>query len=853
MPVYFPCLLDTAVLTHPVQGTCAGKHVESPNISITDTTPPNTDKSGKCDVSSAIGDFYRLHSVLLHTGTANGGHYKAYVLDSLSGHWLECNDASVSEMTTIEEASLFLQKESISCSMLCSPSPENLKNHTDGVVEARNMRDDRNMGLGAPAHGENEILPAAVEPTVESSKSDRECIGGRIRQRKFALLSDDVLRENAYMLLYHKISKDCMKEVSKNVENDEEIKYSSCGERKEAMMLREACLAAIPMPLQMEINSKNKELMELRSLYEMQKKVLTVKVLYNYSVVEAIKKQYLMERTGGTGLPSVRSSTSTERVLNNEVKIRNGNTKGKIQLQHMTVAVLITDTMDSLLDQICSLLDIYTTATSSTTTEEGVKADQKVIVSIDTEEGTSIHSRKYFHRLRAFDPVSGQDGETFGSRGAESFEKLGFRVCHTNGSAAQPCVTLKFESRREDHPIFSEMKKNDLCLNVIVWSTEVSAAYTICYEANKSHPYSAHDQVISKNHSPWKNHTGSVSDDNIIIDANDDYDYNTNAPESEGYKAINPDQTGEHHTTDSLHESEAVLTAATRNVLVPGELNATLGELRATVAKLLNILESDLILIFNDGRSHSELENGRDSQTLGRAFGIKKGDIVFAEIKIKPSIIDENIVCSSGDCMLPSDITHAPLSVEYVSEALTYLRYLSTSMTIKFNDPRIHKVRSNSNSILKGTGMIVHSNVTETEESIPNEYLTLKTSSDTLLKDVKIMIADILGIPLPRNSQNVVRGVEKEEFEEEGTSDFYMAKSSSAFASQYNDFSRSLSDLGLFDQSVIYLQVIDSPNVSSLLCTYMYCMCTLLCLLRNCHHFIVFIFINKPYHHFSLN
>ena len=59
MPVYFPCLLDTAVLTHPVQGTCAGKHVESPNISMTDTTPPNTDKSGKCDVSSEIGDFYR--------------------------------------------------------------------------------------------------------------------------------------------------------------------------------------------------------------------------------------------------------------------------------------------------------------------------------------------------------------------------------------------------------------------------------------------------------------------------------------------------------------------------------------------------------------------------------------------------------------------------------------------------------------------------------------------------------------------------------------------------------------------------------------------------------------------------
>ena len=866
LPVYFPCLLDTKVLAHPVRRTCAGNHVESSNVSTKETISLDTDdEDGKCNISSAGGDLYRLHSILLHTGTANGGHYKAYVLDSLSGHWLECNDASVSEMTSTEEASLFLQKESISSSMLGSFGTKNIEgdsfneSHDDGVVGDSNIRGVRNRDTGALTHGEDGIAPSSAAPTAESLKSDRECIGDRGRPKKIAFLSDEVLRENAYMLLYQKISKDCMKEISKTLQNNEELKYSSCGERKEAIVLSEACLAAIPMPFQIDIISKNKELTELRSLYEMQKKILHVKIFYNFTTVEAVKMLHFTEHKGGTNLSTVSTSITTERVLIDEVKLKNRNMKKKNQLENVTLAVLMTDTMDNLLTQVCLLLEIFTTptilssplSTSSLSNlnygttqevrqsydkcranqilphgsdsikregniieveEEGVEAGPMGIASTDVKEGLSIYSGKYLHRLRAYDPVTGQDGETFGSRGAESLEKLGFRVCPPNRSAAQACVTLKLESRREDHLPFCEMSKNDLCVDVIVWSTEVSAAYTICYESTSSHPHFGRNQATSSNHSTWNNRTVSLSDENIIIDANDDVEYGTNASEGEDFTAINSDQTSESHASDILYKSEAVLIAAAHTVLVPGELDATLGGLRSTVAKLLNISVSDLILIFNNGRSLCELENGRDGQTLGRAFGIKKGDTVFAEIKIKPSITDANTMCHSGDDILSSDFTHAPFTDEYVSQALSYLRNLSTSITIKFNDPRIYatKAASDSNFNSDGTVMSGHLNLVKTEDSIPNDYLTLKTSSDTLLKDVKILIASVLGISVPKTSQaqnGERQEVEKREVDEEGTNDFYMAKSSSAFASQYNDFSRSLSDLGLFDQSVIYLQV----------------------------------------------
>ena len=45
---------------------------------------------------------YELFSVCIHTGSALGGHYYAYIKDFLSGKWLQFNDAKVTELTADE-------------------------------------------------------------------------------------------------------------------------------------------------------------------------------------------------------------------------------------------------------------------------------------------------------------------------------------------------------------------------------------------------------------------------------------------------------------------------------------------------------------------------------------------------------------------------------------------------------------------------------------------------------------------------------------------------------------------------------------------------------------------------------
>ena len=51
---------------------------------------------------------YRLHSVMVHEGGIESGHYWAYVLDHKKGVWLKCNDNAVTEATWQE-----LLKESV--------------------------------------------------------------------------------------------------------------------------------------------------------------------------------------------------------------------------------------------------------------------------------------------------------------------------------------------------------------------------------------------------------------------------------------------------------------------------------------------------------------------------------------------------------------------------------------------------------------------------------------------------------------------------------------------------------------------------------------------------------------------
>lgn len=814
------------MLTCPVRRQCAGNTAESSNLPCTHIIKSSADEDSEGDKSSEMSDLYRLHSILLHTGTANGGHYKAYVIDSPSGRWLECNDASVSELTSKEEASLFLQKESMS-----SPESNSSSSHSvdqfnggqsDGAGAENDMSHARNKNNVVSGCDVNEIYPSVNKSAEVSLAPDGDLSGGRIRPRRFTTLSNDVLRENAYMLLYQKISEDCMKEVSRSVQGSKEIEMTSCGERKEAAILKETCLAAIPLQLKFEIISKNEKLDELRYLYEVHKKVLTVKVMYNYFFVEAIKKLFLNDCSGSIDYSSLNCIDTIDNKLHEEgdVRNRNGNKKKKSQLQNVTLSVLNTDTMDDLLIQICVLLGIPSTPPLDSNhgnnqdeneskgrfknegilenalgqtkvvgnklenAEDEIKRELTDRISIVTKERHTRHSGKYLHRLRVFDPVTGRDGETFGSRSKESLEKLGFRVSPSMGSAAQSWVTLRLESRREEDEPFVEISDKDMCLDVIIWSKEVSEAYAVCYNANSRHFSISNSNSGGQSDSNNVKALGLYSDVDTGIDCNVDIsprmeDMGKDFDEKDGFQ-----------TKTSLHFHEEVLTAATHNILVPGELSATVGALRASIAALLNVLESDLILILNNGRSISELDIDKDHQTLGRTFGIKSGDTVFAEIKMESMVINESCPDSSGKDVL-SPCVSASGSVNYVSQALTTFIRLSTTITIIFNDPRLP------------------SNIMDMSDSTFSDYLKLKTSSYTLLKDLKFLIADELGIHLHKDVENKNGKGEGE------VDDFYMAKSSSAFAPQYKDYMKSLSDVGLCDQSVVFLKVINFTDLFS--------------------------------------
>lgn len=63
----------------------------------------------KSPVADGQKPLYRLTAILMHTGTAMGGHYRAYVrsADTAPACWLDCNDASVTMVPHEEEESLF--------------------------------------------------------------------------------------------------------------------------------------------------------------------------------------------------------------------------------------------------------------------------------------------------------------------------------------------------------------------------------------------------------------------------------------------------------------------------------------------------------------------------------------------------------------------------------------------------------------------------------------------------------------------------------------------------------------------------------------------------------------------------
>ena len=340
-------MLDTTVLTHPapqgartLRNSCTEK-LEGNTIASTSNGKEKPEageageageggeggKAGEAVETGGKGEKYRLHAILLHTGTANGGHYKAYVIDSPSGKWLECNDASVCELTPREEASLSLSRASM-----------------EGATP---FLESQSPSEKTPTESDADI--ASPDSCPASAVRDESCVG--VRKKSFTL-RDDVLRENAYMLLYRKItvntdnanktddldnadnsSSELESERTDRKADSTDIEDSKELRKREANIMIKSCTAAIPVPLKETIEQKNIELNELRRLYEMHKMVVTVKVVYDCLEIESIKRISLEECS--------------------ESAVRGSMNEGS-KLGHVMLTVLGSDTLDDLLSQVCS-------------------------------------------------------------------------------------------------------------------------------------------------------------------------------------------------------------------------------------------------------------------------------------------------------------------------------------------------------------------------------------------------------------------------------------------------------------------------------------------------------------------
>lgn len=103
---------------------------------------------------------------MVHLGTANGGHYKVFVKECVSGHWLGCNDSSVPQLSLKEVDSLFLQT-----------IPEKVTAGEKSSVTSQSES--------------YEDVDDNVVSSISSSTWSEKTAHGR----------DDVLRENTYMLM----------------------------------------------------------------------------------------------------------------------------------------------------------------------------------------------------------------------------------------------------------------------------------------------------------------------------------------------------------------------------------------------------------------------------------------------------------------------------------------------------------------------------------------------------------------------------------------------------------------------------------------------------------------------------
>jgi hypothetical protein len=230
----------------------------------------------------------------LHTGTANSGHYKAYVREN-NGQWLECNDSVVSNLTSTEQSLLF----------------QDIGDRINDIAD---------LGYGK------------------------------------SIDLKDVLRENAYMLIYKKTNTPLADYV---VDNSDSIDNVSSLEDKLVNKELEACFAAIPSDLIDVIENENLELRLMRRLLKIHEKVISVKVLCNASLLDN-KSSGTTENVGTDILHSIEElelATISELVDRGGSR-GGGKGDGKGGQEHLILYLLNSETMDMLLDRACTSLQL---------------------------------------------------------------------------------------------------------------------------------------------------------------------------------------------------------------------------------------------------------------------------------------------------------------------------------------------------------------------------------------------------------------------------------------------------------------------------------------------------------------
>lgn len=130
--------------------------------------------------SSAENDAkYILTSVILHNGSATGGHYRAMIRDSQSSAWFEHNDADVRKLSEEDEARLFwyhskgMTEPSPISTALSSPTDENkLHRSNKSLYEAAYVLVYQREDLLAKSSEAKNVAPASVMSYVEADNEE---------------------------------------------------------------------------------------------------------------------------------------------------------------------------------------------------------------------------------------------------------------------------------------------------------------------------------------------------------------------------------------------------------------------------------------------------------------------------------------------------------------------------------------------------------------------------------------------------------------------------------------------------------------------------------------------------------